>query len=39
MKNGTANMPLKLPRTGIEQPFLKDRPRFREVCREFEPIH
>ena len=39
LKNGTANLPVKLPRTGIDQPFLKDRPRFREVCREFEPIH
>ena len=39
LKNGTANLPVKLPRTGIDQPFLKERPRFREVCREFEPIH
>mmetsp|Transcript_13579 Transcript_13579/g.23117 ORF Transcript_13579/g.23117 Transcript_13579/m.23117 type:complete len:131 (+) Transcript_13579:329-721(+) len=30
--------PIKLPRTGIEQPFLKDRPRFKEFCRDFEPI-
>ena len=39
LKNGTANLPVKLPRTGIDQPFIKERPRFREVCREFEPIH
>jgi hypothetical protein len=28
-----------LPRTGIDQPFLRDRPRFKDTCREFEPIH
>jgi len=33
------NPVIKLPRTGIDQPFLKDRPRFKETCREFEPIH
>lgn len=32
-------MPTKLPRTGIDQPFLRDRPRFKENCREFEQIH
>jgi len=31
--------PTKLPKTGIEQPFLKERPRFKDLCREFEPIH
>lgn len=35
-KNGN---PVKLPRTGIDQPMLKERPRFKEQCREFEPIH
>lgn len=29
----------KLPKTGIDQPFLKDRPRFKDTCREFEPVH
>lgn len=29
----------KLPRTGIEQPFLSDRPRFKDLCKDFEPIH
>lgn len=28
-----------LPRTGIEQPFMKDRPRFKETNKEFEPIN
>jgi len=28
-----------VPRTGIELPFLANRPRFIETCREFEPIH
>lgn len=30
---------VKLPRTGIEQPFMSERPRFNDRCREFEPIH
>jgi hypothetical protein len=29
----------KLSRTGIDQPFMRDRPRFKDTCREFEPIH
>jgi len=29
---------MMLPRTGIEQPFMKDRPRFKEDHKEFEPI-
>ena len=29
----------KLARTGIDQPYMRDRPRFKETCREFEPIH
>jgi hypothetical protein len=28
-----------LPRTGIEQPFMRDRPRFKETHKEFEPTH
>lgn len=28
-----------LPRTGIEYPFMKERPRFKEDNKEFEPIH
>lgn len=28
-----------LPRTGIEQVFARDRPRFNENHKEFEPIH
>lgn len=28
-----------LPKTGIEQPFMRDRPRFKETHKEFEPIH
>ena len=40
MKNEAQNHPqIKPPRTGIEQPFLRDRPRFKDVCKEFEPIH
>jgi len=27
-----------LPRTGIDQPFMKDRPRFKDACANFEPI-
>jgi hypothetical protein len=23
---------IKLPRTGIDQPFLRDRPRFKDLC-------
>ena len=30
--------PIKPPRTGIEQPFLRDRPRFKDLCKDFEPI-
>lgn len=30
--------PLKLPRTGIEQPFMKDIPHFIDTHREFERI-
>ena len=29
----------KLPRTGIEQPFLSERPKFKDLCKDFEPIH
>jgi len=29
----------KVPKTGIDQPFMRDRPRFKDTCREFEPIH
>lgn len=29
---------VKLPRTGTEQPYLRDRPRFIETHREFERI-
>jgi len=29
---------IKLARTGIEQPYLRDRPRFVETHREFERI-
>jgi len=36
---GANHGPIKLPRTGIEQPFLKDRPRFKDTCKDFEPIH
>ena len=36
---GNQAPPIKLPRTGIEQPFLRDRPRFKEFCSNFEPIH
>jgi len=32
------NRKAKLPRTGIEQPFLYHRPKFSEVTREFERI-
>ena len=42
MKNGAGlngHPQTKLPRTGIEQPFLRDRPRFKDVCKDFEPIH
>ncbi len=28
-----------IPKTGIEQPFMKDRPRFIEETKEFEPTH
>ena len=29
----TTTAPLiKLPRTGIDQPFLRDRPRFKDLC-------
>jgi len=28
-----------MPKTGIEQPFMKERPRFKETHKEFEPIH
>ena len=28
-----------MPRTGIEQPFMRDRPRFKETHKEFEPTH
>ncbi len=28
-----------LPRTGIEQPFMRDRPRFKETHKEFESIN
>lgn len=28
-----------MPRTGIDQPFISTRPRFKDTCREFEPIH
>ena len=28
-----------LPKTGIEHPFMAERPRFKELCREFEPVH
>jgi len=28
-----------LPRTGIEQPFMRDRPRFKETHKEFEPTN
>lgn len=29
---------MKLARTGIEQPYMRDRPRFIEVHREFERV-
>ena len=32
-------LPVRLPKTGIEQPFLRDRPRFKDTCKDFEPIH
>ena len=32
------NSNIFLPRTGIEQPFMKDRPRFKETHKDFEPI-
>jgi hypothetical protein len=38
IKTNKALPPVKLPRTGIEQPFLRDRPRFKDVCKDFEPI-
>lgn len=28
-----------LPRTGIEYPFMAERPRFIETHKEFEPVH
>lgn len=28
-----------VPKTGIEHPFMKERPRFIENQKEFEPIH
>ena len=28
----------KIPKTGIEQPYMKDRPKFRENSKEFEQI-
>lgn len=30
---------IQLPRTGIEHPYMKQRPKFNENHREFEPIH
>lgn len=35
----TKSVATKLPKTGIEQPMLRERPRFKETCREFEPVH
>ena len=37
-KKGKQNGPVKLPRTGIDQPFLRDRPVFKDSCHDFEPI-
>jgi len=28
-----------LPRTGIEQPFMRDRPKFKDTHKEFEATH
>lgn len=36
---GAPQINVKLPRTGIDQPFMRDRPRFGDRCRDFEPIH
>lgn len=30
---------MNLAKTGIEYPYMKDRPRFKEDHKEFEPIH
>jgi hypothetical protein len=38
-QNSNAGPGIFLPRTGIEQPFMKDRPRFKETHKEFEPTH
>ena len=37
-RSGHAHPPPKLPKTGIEQPMMKDRPRFIEMHREFERV-
>lgn len=30
---------MNLAWTGIEYPFMKERPKFKEITKEFEPIH
>jgi hypothetical protein len=30
---------VNLPRTGIEQPFMRDRPKFKETHKEFEATY
>lgn len=39
MQKSVINNSVFIPKSGIEQPFMRDRPRFKENHKEFEPIH